>query len=89
MAQDFSKTGFKSFFAYFHIVDKDNSGILEKNEIEGKTQLGSRANIIIIKISSEVAKSMFGSGYEELFSDLESSVQIICFQEFNFREFRD
>lgn len=32
---DFSKTGLKSFFAYFNIVDKDNSGILEQDEVEG------------------------------------------------------
>lgn len=32
---DFSKTGLKSFFAYFNIVDKDNSGILEQGEVEG------------------------------------------------------
>ena len=36
MTEDITKTGFKSFFAYFHIVDKDNSGFLEADEVGGK-----------------------------------------------------
>lgn len=31
----FDKSLLKSFFAYFTIVDTDNSGILEQDEIEG------------------------------------------------------
>ena len=58
---DFSKTGLKSFFAYFNIVDKDNSGILEQDEIEGLSIFCKRNLFMIL----EVAKSMFGSGYEE------------------------
>ena len=59
---DFSKTGLKSFFAYFNIVDKDNSGILEQNEIEGLSIFFCKRDLFMIL---EVAKSMFGSGYEE------------------------
>ena len=36
MTEDITKTGLKSFFAYFHIVDKDNSGFLEVDEVGGK-----------------------------------------------------
>ena len=61
---DFSKTGLKSFFAYFNIVDKDNSGILEQDEVEGLSIFFVREILFMIL---EVAKSMFGSGYEEGF----------------------
>ena len=32
---NFEKSQFKSFFAYFVLVDKDSSGVLEQNEVEG------------------------------------------------------
>lgn len=33
---NFAKTQFKSFFAYFKLIDTDNSGVLEQNEVEGR-----------------------------------------------------